>query len=84
MIARNNSQGPHASRPRGDFGEVNFRRVGNAGAVSGRPDNAAPSRPANAVNEISRVDGRSIALGLETSTSRFFESIPPTGARPGR
>jgi hypothetical protein len=63
MIARNNSQGPHASHRRGDFSQVNFRRVGSAGAVSGRPDNAVPSRSANAVSENSSDGGRSIVLG---------------------
>ncbi len=63
MIAKNNCQGPCASRRPGDFGQVNFRRVRSAGAVSGSPEHAAPSRPAKAVNEISSGGARSIALG---------------------
>jgi phosphatidylglycerol lysyltransferase len=61
MIARNNSQGPHASRWRVEFGPLNFRRVGSAGAVSGR--NAVPPWPANRVNENSSDNSRSIVLG---------------------
>jgi lysylphosphatidylglycerol synthetase-like protein (DUF2156 family) len=63
MIARNNSQGPDASHWRGEFSQVNFRRVGSAGAVSERLDNAMPSRPADGVNENSSDNGRSIVLG---------------------
>jgi lysylphosphatidylglycerol synthetase-like protein (DUF2156 family) len=63
MIARNNSQGPYASRRRGELGEVIFRPVGSAGAISGRSDSAAPSRAANSVGESSNDGDRSIVLG---------------------
>jgi lysylphosphatidylglycerol synthetase-like protein (DUF2156 family) len=63
MIARNNSQGPHASRRHGKFGQVSFGRVGSASAVSGRQDIGVPSRPANAVNENSSDGDQSTVLG---------------------
>ncbi|HEV8067926.1 MAG TPA: DUF2156 domain-containing protein [Planctomycetaceae bacterium] len=63
MIARNNSQGPHASRWRGKFDQVSIRPVGTTGAVSARPDNGEPSRHADAVDENSIDGGRSIVLG---------------------
>jgi hypothetical protein len=62
MIAKNNSQGPYASRRRSDFGQLNFRQVRSAGAASGSREIGVSSRPADAVNEISSDRGRSIAL----------------------